>query len=608
MKITKITIKNFRSIEELNFEPKNVTAICGTNSSGKSNVLRAIRLAFRKSVDIAKLAENVSNWVAGNAHCIIELTFDKPSKDLYSALPAYFSRDKSFKYKLSFKRSGDVRRQVNNAKLQDQDVQSFIDSFMVVYVPAIRDIATDGLKPFRDTLAETLRRQKNSGSLNQINKDLRAAIADKGKAMLDGTKALAKEWMKVDQLEVDTKSISVESLLTETGIRVKLGKTDFELAKLGTGQQSAVVIKLYRGLAIESGKTAIYLFEEPDNHLHPTSISVVSDELNDCIKTNDGQVFFTTHSPYLLNQFDLSDYLPLTLTKERITAKRTMKLTRDSRSMRQSLAKFGMRPAEALLSQRVLIVEGANDANFLRTLIELDRGKSPEYLDISVVPAGGKAMAIELCELLSEIGADWKAILDWDALEDTAQPLLQSGLTNTQKTEINAAVTKIQSHLFQKSIKLPKFHKHLDAVLKELATPKKLVGFGNSEIGRFASKAGRLSATSAAEVKGFVKKRQHTSVNKKLDSLGLFVWKGALEEVVLPDGNAENEAENYLLSIGVLKTAPSSANRKSALHKSVKGFAHDPEMMSGLVSHLWNKGCLKQKEAVRAIKFALPAK
>ena len=46
MKIAKITIKNFRSIEELNFEPKNVTAICGTNSSGKSNVLRAIRLHF----------------------------------------------------------------------------------------------------------------------------------------------------------------------------------------------------------------------------------------------------------------------------------------------------------------------------------------------------------------------------------------------------------------------------------------------------------------------------------------------------------------------------------------------------------------------------------
>ena len=554
------------------------------------------------------MKENVSNWVTGNAHCIIEFTFDKPSRELYTALPSYFARDKSFKYKLTFKRGGDERRQIGGVKLQEHDVPTFIDSFMVVYVPAIRDIATDGLKPFRDSLAETLRRQKNSGSINQINKVLRAAIADKGKAMLDGTKTLAKEWMKVDQLEVDTKSISVESLLTETGIRVKLGKTDFELAKLGTGQQSAVVIKLYRGLAIESGKTPIYLFEEPDNHLHPTSISVVSDELNDCIKSNDGQVFFTTHSPYLLNQFDLADYLPLTLTKGRKTAKRTMKLSRDTKSMRQSLAKFGLRPAEALLSQRVLIVEGANDANFLRTLIELDRGKSPEYLDVAVIPAGGKAMAIELCELLSEIGADWKAILDWDALEDTAQPLLKSGLTNSQKAEIKTAVAKIQSHLQQKSIKQPKFHKHLDSVLNELTAPKKVVGFGNSEIGRFATKGGRLSATSVTEVKRFVTRRQHTSVNKKLEPIGLFVWKGALEEVVLPDANAENVAETYLIGIGALAVAPSPANRKNALQKSVKGFAHDPEKMAGLVSHLWNKGCLKQKEAVRAIKFALPEK
>jgi predicted ATP-dependent endonuclease of OLD family len=608
MKITQITIKNFRSIEQLNFEPKNLTAICGTNSSGKSNVLRAIRLALRSRVDISKLSENVSNWVAGNAHCTIELTFDKPSKNLYSELPTYFVKDKSFKYRMSFNRSGDVRRQIDKTKLQEHDLPAFIDSFMVVYVPAIRDIATDGLKPFRDTLAETLRKQKKSGSLHQINKDLRAAIADKGKAMLDGTKSLAKNWMKVDQLEVDTKSIAVESLLTETGIRVKLGKTDFELAKLGTGQQSAVVIKLYRGLAIESGKTPIYLFEEPDNHLHPTSISVVSDELNDCIETNDGQVFFTTHSPYLLNQFDLADYLPLTLASGRKTAKRTMKLTRDSKSMRQSLAKFGLRPAEALLSQRVLIVEGPNDANFLRTLIELDRGKSPEYLDISVVPAGGKAMAIELCELLSEIGADWRAILDWDALEDTAQPFLRSGLNQSQKTKIQMAVTSIQDHLYQKSIKQPKFHKQLEAVLNELENPRRTLGFANSEIGKFATKPGRLTASSTTEVKQFISKRQHTSVNSKLESIGLFVWKGALEEVVLPDAKAENEAENYLINVGALLGAPTQANRKKALQKTVKGFAHDPERMAGLVSHLWKKGCLKQKEAVRAIKFALPAK
>jgi len=42
MFVQKITIKNYRSIKELTLEPKNLCALIGPNSVGKTNVLKAL--------------------------------------------------------------------------------------------------------------------------------------------------------------------------------------------------------------------------------------------------------------------------------------------------------------------------------------------------------------------------------------------------------------------------------------------------------------------------------------------------------------------------------------------------------------------------------------
>ena len=46
MQLTRIRIRNYRSIKEAEFEPKNLCALIGRNNCGKSNVLRAINLVL----------------------------------------------------------------------------------------------------------------------------------------------------------------------------------------------------------------------------------------------------------------------------------------------------------------------------------------------------------------------------------------------------------------------------------------------------------------------------------------------------------------------------------------------------------------------------------
>src|SRR5690349_5062923 len=57
MRATKIRVRNFRSIIDVSFDLKAVTVLFGPNSCGKSNVFRALCLAF--SEEIAR--ENVDN-------------------------------------------------------------------------------------------------------------------------------------------------------------------------------------------------------------------------------------------------------------------------------------------------------------------------------------------------------------------------------------------------------------------------------------------------------------------------------------------------------------------------------------------------------------------
>ena len=53
LKIKKIGIKNFRSIENVSIDCSNITTFVGANDAGKSNILRALNLFFNGETDHA---------------------------------------------------------------------------------------------------------------------------------------------------------------------------------------------------------------------------------------------------------------------------------------------------------------------------------------------------------------------------------------------------------------------------------------------------------------------------------------------------------------------------------------------------------------------------
>lgn len=75
--IEHIYISNFRSIVELEIEPRNLTALIGPNSTGKTNVLKAIDLVLGEGwTTKAKIARELFNDVS--KPIIIEIRLKEP--------------------------------------------------------------------------------------------------------------------------------------------------------------------------------------------------------------------------------------------------------------------------------------------------------------------------------------------------------------------------------------------------------------------------------------------------------------------------------------------------------------------------------------------------
>jgi predicted ATP-dependent endonuclease of OLD family len=418
MVITEILISNFRSIKKLSWNVKPATVICGINSCGKSNVLRALKFAFLPSYDVGKMVDSIcSAALSPNAEAQIKLTFDRPTAALARVLgiPA----GTSFTYEVKVKRNATMKAYLNGSLLDSETRAAFLAQVLIVYVPPLRDIGADGLAPFQKALADSLSKMKGTNSFNRQASSLKDIVRSRSKSLLSATQELSKSQLRVDELVVDTDGLDFKALVPRVGIKFKISGKELSLDRLGTGHQSAVVLDLYRQLGETADLFTIYLFEEPDNHLHPTSLKAIAADLVKCSKKANSQIFLTTHSPYLLNQFPVENYLALSVDLNRLTVRLKTKNPRDDRKMRDAFGRFGLTPAEALLSKKVLVVEGPNDVTLFRTLVELQTGCSAERQDILIVNAGGKNPVTQLAELLNELGVTWLAAFDWDASIDT---------------------------------------------------------------------------------------------------------------------------------------------------------------------------------------------
>jgi putative ATP-dependent endonuclease of OLD family len=173
--------------------------------------------------------------------------------------------------------------------------------------------------------------------------------------------------------------------------------------------------------------------EEPETAIPPYAQKRIVHE----VRKLSSQSLFTSHSPYVLEEFHLDEVVVLTRSSEGVLNQARVELPSSIKHKRYR-QEFRTRFCEGLLARRILLAEGATEATSMpavaRRLSELDETtySSFEALGICTIDAGSETQIADLAKLYQSLGKIVYGVCD----KQTAE---------SQHT-IEAQVTKLFMH------------------------------------------------------------------------------------------------------------------------------------------------------------------
>jgi putative ATP-dependent endonuclease of OLD family len=180
----------------------------------------------------------------------------------------------------------------------------------------------------------------------------------------------------------------------------------------GTGTINMLVLAMLSQIA-EDKQNVIFAMEEPETAIPPYAQKRIVHE----IRKLASQTIFTSHSPYVLEEFTLEETVVLARDEHGVLGQSSISLPNSVKPKRYR-QEFRTRFCEGLLARRILVAEGATEAASFpvvcRRLSELrpDIYSSLEALGICTVDAGGETNISSLAKLYSDIGKRIFAICD----------------------------------------------------------------------------------------------------------------------------------------------------------------------------------------------------
>ena len=430
MRLIKLNIKNFRTVEELtvNFAT-HYSAVCGKNDSGKTNVLQAIRSVFGSDDSdpfireySVSFKEDLPQWAGKDSkERVIEITLElsvDPNSDngLHSFLITYLKLPQSADslgialhstYSAEAPQ-GNTWIEVAGKKLERIEAENVLQKLKSSSVILFHN-STDKGGPFYIVHG---RRQfpieLSLGDSEQL---------DTAKSKLNTTvNRIAKRHQKdVEQLLGRLKEkykigFSFPKFNpSEIPLSVTLGdsRTSVPLENWGSGTQNRtqILMTLFKARQISQSEasatkiTPILVIEEPEAFLHPSAQAEFGSALQAMAEEFHVQVIVTTHSPYMLNLAEPSSNLLLERRYEYHKMRETVLVdTAGEKWMEPFGLALGIDNEqfvpwkEAFFSKhdRLLLVEGETDKEYFELLRDKKHGNKALEFEGEIVSYGGK--------------------------------------------------------------------------------------------------------------------------------------------------------------------------------------------------------------------------
>lgn len=229
-----------------------------------------------------------------------------------------------------------------------------------------------------------------SGVLDSIDKSLK--------------KYVPREWGVKPHLKVS--NLTREHLRKVVTAFIATGDGDHAAPffRQGAGTINMLVLAMLSQIA-EDKQNVIFAMEEVETAIPPYAQKRIVHELRKLA----AQSIITSHSPYVLEEFKLDETVILSRSNDGVLSQAQIALP-DSVKHKRYRQEFRTRFCEGLLSRRVLIAEGATEANAFpvaaRRLSELNPAiyASLEALGICIINAGTESQIADLAGLYKGLG------------------------------------------------------------------------------------------------------------------------------------------------------------------------------------------------------------
>lgn len=454
--LTRLQVKNFRCLEDIDVPLSPLTAFVGPNGSGKTTILRAIDVvlgeswpslrSFRVPQDFRQFDTNrdieIITWfdppyvyldTLSNEHQIKALRLTcKPYKksgkwgevgDLHTDLDPIDEKNRVPNVAISHPQKGQ-RPQFSPLKvgteLRDYARVLFIDHRRSLgqHLPGVRGSvlgqllqkarktfnAAEEFKSRYEAAMETLRTDEV--------KNIEKTIAETTKRMLGFLGRSAIE-------EVDIAFGFADPANPFNSLRLEYQESNLTIPgeELGLGIQSAMVVGIFEAFRQLGGAFGTVVLEEPEMYLHPQAQRYFYRLLHEMTEKNQCQVIYTTHSPIFA---DVNHFDTLRLVRQ-IEGKTMITFVEDNR--REALEKarknfkignrFDPGRNEILFASRSLLVEGYGDR--VATLMIADMlGMDLDAEGVTVVDYGGKEGIVLFAEVCKALQIPYVVIHDED--------------------------------------------------------------------------------------------------------------------------------------------------------------------------------------------------
>ena len=397
MRISELTVENFRSIKKCNVHFNEITALVGENNAGKTALLRALNSVFNWNYEEKYFLDNTHRYAARTV-TKIEIHFtDIPSREFYIGKIC----NGEVVVKLTYSYGNTTRkRSLYYSTLQGYQItdERFIQEIKkdvdYIYIPASRgnnDLIWKQSSIFQRVLKSyaqfyTQARDGISSKVEKVADQLKTSIFKKIEAELKQATMLdIKEEYSLDYAE----AIDYSVFLNKVGLFITDSGNKFPVTEYGSGIKSLSVIALYRILAKLEHTNIIIGIEEPETNLHPQAQKKLIASIKENRNNTEIQAILATHSPVIVDELNHEDII---LARRIDDDKRGFytKFTQIDNAFwdRYQLDKykhnkfFRFKNSEFFFSKYVIIVESTTDAQVINRLIENELGEKIYYVSI----------------------------------------------------------------------------------------------------------------------------------------------------------------------------------------------------------------------------------